>query len=139
MAVQDFIPIKDVKKTVEKEEKYKPSLAERTTIETPGKPVPATSLLSQPTPKKKRARKKVQRKTPTKITPPKKDSILIITEKPQAAQKIAQALGSPKKITERGNVSYFELKKDNKTIVVASAVGHLFNLTYKAGPGPSLK
>jgi len=110
MAVQDFIPIKDVKKTVEKEEKYKPSLAERTTIESPGKPVPATSLLSDP-PKKRRARKKVQRKTPTKISPPKKDSILIITEKPQAAQKIAQALGSPKKITERGNVSYYELKK----------------------------
>ena len=48
MPVQDFIPIKDVKITTEKEVKQKPSLAELTTIESPGRPVPANSLESGP-------------------------------------------------------------------------------------------
>src|SRR3989344_1535665 len=61
-----------------------------------------------------------------------KDYILIITEKPQAAQKIAQALGTPIKRLENG-VPYYELTRNGKIITVASAVGHLFNLTYSAG------
>ena len=51
MPVQDFIPIKDVKITTEKEVKQKPSLAELTTIESPGKPVPMS--LEDPSPKSK--------------------------------------------------------------------------------------
>jgi DNA topoisomerase I len=57
---------------------------------------------------------------------------LIITEKPQAAQKIAQALGDARKYAE-DNVPYYELKRDGKKIVVACAVGHLFNLTQEKG------
>src|SRR3989338_7155296 len=118
MAVKDFIPITDVKLTVEKEEKPIPSIAERTTIESPGKPVPANSL-EYDSPKKKRTRKKTKKVEPSKIEQPKKDSILIITEKPQAAQKIAQALGSPlKKIYK--SVSYYEINRDGRTIFIAS-------------------
>jgi len=55
---------------------------------------------------------------------------LIITEKPQAASKIASSLGPYKKLSERG-VSYYILERENKKIIVACAVGHLFTLTSK--------
>jgi len=129
MAVNDFIPPSDAKITVEKPVKAKPSLKELTTIESPGKPV---SVDNFEFPKKK---KRASRKKPTsspKISNPKRDSVLIITEKPQAAQKIAQALGSPKKITEN-RVSYYELVHNGEKTIVASAVGHLLNLTATKG------
>lgn len=58
---------------------------------------------------------------------------LIISEKPQAAEKIASAIadGTPKKI--RKKVNYFELTHKGKKIVVASAVGHLYGLGEKGG------
>lgn len=56
------------------------------------------------------------------------DYILIITEKPQAALKIASALGNPRKYSESG-APYYELTRNEKKIVVACAVGHLFTLT----------
>jgi len=65
----------------------------------------------------------------------KENYTLIITEKPQAAEKIASALGKPKKHTEN-KVSYYELKKDNKQIVIAAAVGHLLTLTTKEKKWP---
>ena len=54
---------------------------------------------------------------------------LIITEKPQAAMKIAYALAdiAPIKKSMDG-VPYYELKHDDSNIVVACAVGHLFGL-----------
>ncbi|GIU68311.1 MAG: DNA topoisomerase I [Candidatus Pacearchaeota archaeon] len=55
---------------------------------------------------------------------------LIITEKPQAAKKIAFSLGKAKEKKEEG-VSYYELEKNDKKIFVACAVGHLFTLTPK--------
>ena len=57
---------------------------------------------------------------------------LIITEKPQAALKIASALGNAIKLVEN-TVPYYELERDNKKIVVACAVGHLFGLKQKKG------
>jgi DNA topoisomerase I len=52
---------------------------------------------------------------------------LIITEKPQAALKIASALG--KSIQKNINkVPYYEVSRGSKKIVVACAVGHLFTL-----------
>ena len=129
MAVNDFIPQSDAKITIEKPVKAKPSLKELTTIESPGKPVSADNFEFP----KKPTRRKTKRSTasPT-IRNPKRDSILIITEKPQAAQKIAQALGSPKKITEN-RVSYYELIHKGEKTIVASAVGHLLNLTATKG------
>jgi DNA topoisomerase I len=57
---------------------------------------------------------------------------LIITEKPSSAEKIATALADskPKKISA-GQVSYYELTHNGKSIKVASAVGHLFTVVEK--------
>ena len=58
----------------------------------------------------------------------KKDSYeLIITEKPQAAEKISAALGVSTKRNLNG-VPYYEVDRKGKSIVVACAVGHLFTL-----------
>jgi DNA topoisomerase-1 len=61
---------------------------------------------------------------------------LIITEKPSAAKKVAEALadGKPKKAGEKG-VPYYELTHDNKPVIVASAVGHLYGLREKDKKG----
>jgi DNA topoisomerase-1 len=59
---------------------------------------------------------------------------LIISEKPQAAEKIAQALaGGKAKKTRDGSVNFFSLKYNGKDIRVASAVGHLYGLGEKGG------
>jgi DNA topoisomerase-1 len=131
MAVGDFIPMTDVKQTFEKIEKEKPSLEQRTKVERPGKPVPADSLEGGERPRKKAVKRKVGKKEPSKIERVGK-YILIITEKPQAALKIASALGKSKKYSD-GGVSYFEVEHNGREIVVASAVGHLYNLEYKSG------
>jgi DNA topoisomerase-1 len=57
---------------------------------------------------------------------------LIITEKPQAALKIASALGNA---TQRNfnKISYYEVERGKNKIVVACAVGHLFTLKQKNG------
>ena len=88
--VKDFIPIQDARLTIEKEVKPKLTTKELTTIEKPGIPVPALQLI----PQKKKARAKIPKpkKEPSSVTQPKADSILIITEKPQAAEKIANAI-----------------------------------------------
>lgn len=132
MAIGDFIPITDVKHTTEKVEKEKLSLDERTTVEQPGKPVPADSLLDSEEKPKARKKKLTKRVNPDKIEIPEGEYILIITEKPQAAQKIALALGKPKRKTDNG-VNSYEVEYGGKKIIVASAVGHLFNIDYKEG------
>ncbi len=70
---------------------------------------------------------KSQKYLPPKFDLKTKGYELIITEKPQAAAKIANALG---KATQKTNnkISYFEVNRDGKQIVVACAVGHLFTL-----------
>lgn len=57
---------------------------------------------------------------------------LIITEKPKTSLRIADALadGKPLKKTEKG-VPYYEITHNNKDIVIASAVGHLYSLGEK--------
>jgi len=57
---------------------------------------------------------------------------LIITEKPSAAKKIADALADGKPIKEdiRG-VPYYKVTHGNKDILVGSAAGHLFGLAEK--------
>ncbi len=52
---------------------------------------------------------------------------LIITEKPQAALKIASALGDAEK-RDFKKIPYYEIDKNGKRILVACAVGHLFTL-----------
>ena len=130
MPVESFIQPSESKITIEKPVKAKPSAKELTTIEKPGREISedenSLEIVAEKPAKKQRA------KATPKISAPKKDSILIVTEKPQAALKIASALGEPRKYSEN-NVPYYELSKDGKKIIVASAVGHLFNLTYQKG------
>ncbi|MHA1479835.1 MAG: DNA topoisomerase I [Candidatus Thorarchaeota archaeon] len=55
---------------------------------------------------------------------------MIISEKPTAAKKIAQALdenGRPEEVKKRG-ASYFECTRDGDSLLVVYAVGHLFEL-----------
>lgn len=57
---------------------------------------------------------------------------LIIAEKPNAAQKLAQALADGKAIKENINgVPYYLVTHGNKDIIVGCAVGHLFSVAEK--------
>lgn len=86
--------------------------------------------------KKKTTAKKTAKRTTTKevsYNPPKillkKGGYeLIVTEKPQAALKIASALGEPTKREIVRGVPYYDLKRKGEQIIVACAVGHLFTL-----------
>ncbi len=74
--------------------------------------------------------------TQKKIILKEKGYELIITEKPQAAMKIATALGNAtQKIFNK--IAYYELIREGKKIVVACAVGHLFTLKQNS-PGSSV-
>ena len=69
-----------------------------------------------------------------KNKPEKKESNveLIITEKPQAAMKIAYALAEDSPVAKRvGKITYYEFERGSKKILVACAVGHLFSLFQK--------
>lgn len=129
MPVKEFIPLTDAKLTTEKAVKPRRTLKELTTIETPG--ISPEQEREPEEQKAKPKRKSSPKKSPEKVNI-KKDSTLIITEKPQAAEKIASALGSPRRIS-LGNVSYYELEHNGEKILVASAVGHLFGLNYVKG------
>ena len=59
---------------------------------------------------------------------------LIVTEKPQAASKIADALADYKPIKENfQGVPFYKITHNKKDIVVGCAVGHLFGLEQKTG------
>jgi len=133
MAIESYLPATDAKKTIEKRVKQKPTTKELTTIEKHGKPISKSDLEnSQIKKKRKRTRKNKAKKTETIIFKTEKDVTLIITEKPQAAAKISSALGNARKYSEN-RVPFYELERNGEKIIVASAVGHLFNLTYSKG------
>ena len=59
---------------------------------------------------------------------------LIVTEKPDAAKRIAEALdlnGNPKKAEEK-NVPYFMANRD-KRLVIVPALGHLYTVVHESG------
>ncbi len=59
---------------------------------------------------------------------------LVITEKPKAAQKIAESLADTKLKKESLNsVPYYRISHKKKELVVACAVGHLYTLMQKKG------
>ena len=64
---------------------------------------------------------------PEKIKLNSKGYELIITEKPQAASKIANALGKAIQRYQQ-KIPYYEVERNNEKIVVACAVGHLLTL-----------
>lgn len=86
--------------------------------------------------KRKKVAKKVPKKTQNRVSGI--PTTLIITEKPQAAEKIAAALSNGKddKFTNKDKVSYYEFQKDGKRIIVVCAVGHLFGVMQIATRGP---
>ncbi len=70
-------------------------------------------------------------------------NIMVISEKPTAAKKLAAALdenGSPREIKKRG-ASYFECTRGGDTLTVVYALGHLFELkqTVKGWTYPRLE
>lgn len=89
------------------------------------------------TAKKKVVKKKISEKV-VKSPKIKVPTTMIITEKPQAAAKIAAALsgGKEDKIVDKNKVAYYEFNKDNRRIVVVCAVGHLFGVMQIAQRGP---
>jgi DNA topoisomerase I len=126
----------DIKQTVEVEAKPKPKPEELETVEKVGD--------IKPKKVRKKAKKRTTRKTKGKsfsksISPItfkekklKKDGyVLVITEKPQAAEKIAAALsnGKDRKVNRPGGVSYYELERNDKQVIVGNAVGHLFSVS----------
>ncbi len=55
---------------------------------------------------------------------------LVICEKPDAAERIADALSEKElNITKIGNVKLFTLKRSDKTFVICSAIGHLYTVS----------
>jgi len=76
---------------------------------------------------------KAVRYTPPKINLQDKGYEMIITEKPQAAAKIAVALGKATKSNYQ-KIPYYEIDRQGKKIVIVSAVGHLFTLS-QTSPG----
>lgn len=54
--------------------------------------------------------------------------ILVIAEKPKAARKIAQALSNNYIVKKYHGISYYEINSNDSTIIIASAVGHLYEL-----------
>ena len=124
----------DVKQTTEIEVKPKPKLEDLQTIEKQGdvKPKKTRKRTTKPkTAKRKSFSKSISPLEFKKKSLKKQGYVLVITEKPQAAGKIAAALsnGKDKKINRPGGVSYYELERNNKQIVVGCAVGHLFSVS----------
>ena len=80
--------------------------------------------------KKKVIKKKVTDKKVVKRSSSSGNVTLIVTEKPQAAEKIAAALSGNKddKIKEKNGVSYYEFSRDGNLFIVGCAAGHLFGV-----------
>jgi len=119
----------NVKQTTEIEVKPKPKKEDLEIVEKKGK------VVKKPKKKTKTKKRKGFSKSITPVTfkekPLKKEGyVLIITEKPQAAEKIAAALseGKDRRINIPGGVSYYELERNNKPVIVSNAVGHLFSV-----------
>ncbi len=137
MAEPEFFPMSPPKEVTTVKAKPKPSREELEKIEPPKNPVikKAPSLEGQPKPKKKRAPKKSKKLEVSseeyshKNSNPKEKITLVITEKPQAAMKIAYALSDTKPTARKvGQVTYFEVNRGEEKIIVGCAVGHLFTL-----------
>jgi len=125
---KEFVPVINPKQTIEVQVKPKPSREEIEIIETPQKEIKEEKTIKSKAKKAKRTTQVSAKEK--KIESLKGNSILIITEKPQAAAKIAAALsgGRDKKYNEAG-IPYYEFSKNNKNIIVSCAVGHLFSLS----------
>ncbi len=124
----------DVKQSVEIAVKEAPSVDELEHVEKVGDIKPKRKrVVRKRTARRKMAGSKKTDKTPSKFKEVKLKADgykLIITEKPQAAAKIAAALsgGKDDKIT-KNRVSYYEFERNGDRVVVGCAVGHLFSVS----------
>ena len=128
--VENFFPVDedDLKHAIEK--KYKKP--ERKSLEKVEKiKKPRKKRVTKKTIKTKKAEYKVPS---IKLKPDGYE--LVITEKPQAALKIASFLGKSVKKNDR-NIPYYEVDRDGRKIIVACAVGHLFTLSQNS-PGSGI-
>ena len=120
----------NIKQSVEIPVNPKPSINEIETIEKISSP-PLKAKKPRKAKAKSSSSKKSEKtneaKLKIKLNP--NGYALVITEKPQAASKIAAALsnGKDRKLSDAG-IPYYELERNNKQVVVACAVGHLFSL-----------
>ncbi len=135
--VKDYSPVAEKGRVTEKISS-KPNASDLVTIEKEGilkKKGRRTKKSAQKKTKKKAVSKRSKTTTTKeeiyvapKILLKKNGYELIITEKPQAAMKIASSLGvSTKREIVRG-VPYYEVDRNGEKIIVACAVGHLFTL-----------
>lgn len=137
MADPEFFPMSPPKEVTTVVSKPKPSREELETIELPKHPkIVKASEMVEAKPKKKRATKKtpaekvVVEKVEKKKPSSSKGVTLIITEKPQASMKIAYALADGTPMARKvGPVTYYELMRGDKKIIVGCAVGHLFTVS----------
>lgn len=137
---KEFVPIISPRQTVEVAAKPRPTIEQIEKIETReesekedrdeeerGREVEKTKEIR---PRKKAKRAIIEKVKTSKIETLKGNSIVIITEKPQAAEKISYALsdGSANKHADNG-IPYYEFERDSEHVIVACAVGHLFSLS----------
>ncbi len=115
-----------LKKSIEKSYS-KPIRSELETVENSDKKKIKKRTKKKATKKAKRTTTKQVKYSIPKIDLKEKGYELIITEKPQAAAKIASALGT---VTQKNfnKVPYYEVDRKGKKIIVGCAVGHLFTL-----------
>lgn len=144
-AAEEFFPIEadDLKRTTEKIVKELPVT---NVLETVTKTVKSAEKQAEKIikPSVKRKSRKTSKKTvreekeysQPKISLKEGGYELVITEKPQAALKIANSLGKAVRKDVKG-VPYYEVDRNGEKIVVACAVGHLFTLR-QDNPGPKL-
>jgi len=121
--VEKPIPKEEILKGAVEKISYKPTKAETEIIE-------ESPIKNNKKEKRKRNKKTVikeKKYIQPKILLKKNGYEFIITEKPQAALKIASSLGDA---TQRNfnKVSYYEVNRNGKKIIVGCAVGHLFTL-----------
>jgi len=118
----EFIQISPSKQTVEIPFKRK-SAEELQTIESP----PTKKIRKKSA--KAEKREEGEREDNKDVMHGKENIELIITEKPQAALKIANSLAEGRPIAKKsGKITYYELNRGGKKILVGCAVGHLFSL-----------
>ncbi len=130
--------LKTVKEATPDNKRITEKIVKTQEIETVEKKASKRPVKRKPSNKKRKTSKRTVTKT-KKYTPPKinlkdKGYELIITEKPQAAGKIALALGKPTKNTYQ-KISYYEVDRNGKKIFIVSAVGHLFTLSQEPRQG----
>ena len=131
VTAEEYFPVdeRDVKYAIEKQ--YKP--LETDFIQSPLIKERKKRNIIKKTAKKSKFSKSSKSSKPLKeykipkISLKKNGYELIVTEKPQAAMKIADALGRSEKRNLHG-IPYYEVYREGNKIIVACAVGHLFTL-----------